>query len=275
MNRPLSLNRWMYVEGNPVINTDSSGHIPLRLGYIEGQSLGGGLGNGDIAGAEIVYDYATMTRARFTYHGEVGGILGSWGGTIYVGYLNGFHYDSDKRSTLIKKDYEGSSIGGYGDICIACIHIFGGLSSGGGIFHNPDYSIKGSFLFLSLGVGPLPGEGVTFVSNYTIGGTIEYYADKDGYVDRGRLISDILSGSRSPALGIVSSVASLFSGARNSQISLALIAAERYEDFHVRNPYTCPMPYGPPNPIETPPSTPPSILPMPDPFKFPVPWNTP
>jgi len=27
-NRPLSLNRWGYVEGNPVLHTDPSGHDP-------------------------------------------------------------------------------------------------------------------------------------------------------------------------------------------------------------------------------------------------------
>ena len=30
MNRPLSLNRWGYVEGNPVINTDPSGYAPCN-----------------------------------------------------------------------------------------------------------------------------------------------------------------------------------------------------------------------------------------------------
>ncbi|MBE7436686.1 MAG: RHS repeat-associated core domain-containing protein [Anaerolineales bacterium] len=279
---PLSLNRWMYVEGNPVNLVDPTGRAPLSLGYIEGRSWGGGVGNGYIEGVEIVYDYATMSRARFTYTGVVGGfLLESWGGTIYTGGVEGFRYDTNKRSTFINSDYSGLSIGGYGDSCIACIPLIGGLQGGGGYFHNRDWSIKGAFLYVSLGFGHLPIDGTGFESNYTMRGSIDYYADKDGYVNRGRLISDILSGSRSPALGIFSSASMLFASARNGQIGLALLAAKRYEDFHVRNPFTCPKPqkpYGPPKPTDTPhpaPTMPPPFPPSPDPFEIPVPWITP
>ncbi len=38
-NRPLSLNRWEYVEGNPVNLTDPSGHYPLGISQIISQAL--------------------------------------------------------------------------------------------------------------------------------------------------------------------------------------------------------------------------------------------
>lgn len=201
------------------------------------------------------------------------------GGTIYSGGIEGFNYDTNKHSNLIRKDYEGPFIGGYGGICVACIPLLGGLSGGGGYFHSPDWTIKGGFTYISLAAGHLPIEGAGFETNYAIKGPVDYYADKEGRVNRGKLISNILSGNRSPALGIVSSATSMFSGARNGQITLALLAAKLFEDYHVNNPYFCPKPqkpYGPPKPPSTPttpPIAPPPFPPVPDPFDFPVPWN--
>ena len=105
-SRPLSLNRWMYGYGNPVKYTDPTGLTPSKMGYVEGFSISQATelaGQGGIGGMEIVYDYATMTRARFKYSGTVGGLYATYlGASIYTGEIFGFTYDSSARSrTLI------------------------------------------------------------------------------------------------------------------------------------------------------------------------------
>ena len=104
---PQSLNRWNYVEGNPVNLIDPTGHNPFTFGYMEGYSFGGGLGEGYFGGEEIVYDYATMTRARFTYEGTLGSPLqASAGLTVYTGEITGFGYKiGEVRSKQIIDDY--------------------------------------------------------------------------------------------------------------------------------------------------------------------------
>lgn len=69
--RPLSLNRWNYVEANPVNLLDPNGHEPS--GYAEGfvGSVTAALAVWKIHGKEIVYDFETLERAEFTVTGSV------------------------------------------------------------------------------------------------------------------------------------------------------------------------------------------------------------
>lgn len=288
-SRPLSLNRWNYVEGNPVNRVDPTGLTPFRKGYLEGVSATrSGLGNATIFGEEIVYDYATMTRARFKYEGDIGGIYASFfDATIYLGGITGFKYEerdnflsggSDlssnsaypelPRSQKIIEDYGGSTDGWY----------IGGspipVSAGVGYFHSSNGYIKGVFDYVSVGVSPIKFEAVTFHTWYDVdsgalpgynGSGIEYYYDvKTGNVDEGRLISDILSGDHSPIRGgAFFSLTSYVGGTRNSQISIALIGAREFEKYYYR-PMWAQCRDGQPDPQP--------LQPIPDPFSNPIPF---
>ena len=75
-NRPLSLNRWGYVEGNPVNLVDPSGYAsnePFLNGYAEGSMWTTTVAFfiWKISGREVVYDFETLERAEFTVTGSV------------------------------------------------------------------------------------------------------------------------------------------------------------------------------------------------------------
>jgi len=205
-NKPMSMNRWMYGYGNPINLTDPTGHKPLGLGYVEGLSVSiandfsttFGLVDGTISGAEIVYDYATMTRARFAYTGEVTGAITGVSAAIYAGVINGFGYKlGDVQSAQINDDYKGTFVGGYGGIGIRGVGVTPGpgLMVGVGYFQNPEGTLKGEFAYGSAGVGLLPVEGMGFRTNYLIDryslpgnkNGVEFYADESGHVNRGKL----------------------------------------------------------------------------------------
>mgnify|MGYP001021932433 CR=1 FL=1 len=262
----------MYVEGNPVNAVDPSGFTPLRLGYMEGYSTSAGLLDGHIQGNEIVYDYATMSRARFRYSGIGGLAFVSIGAAIYMGEITGFNYEpkplpigldgSDKLpySNLIVEDYSGGSTGVYGGISI-------GLTIGMGYFQSDTGSVKGVFSYASLSAG-LPVEVVGFHTTYDVASGIEYYYDPDtGHVNRAKLISDILSGNKSPIpFGVLPSLTSYVGGARTGQISPILLAARRFEKYYYRPQYgQCRD--GIPDP--------PSDLELPYPFDIPSPFPVP
>jgi len=114
MNRPLSLNRWMYVEGNPVNMLDPTGKSPNPLasnGYAEGLAVttAGVFAIATITGTEIVYDFATMQSAVFNITGRKDpateivdtptGWCTSFFGVTTSPYITpiivGFDYDSD------------------------------------------------------------------------------------------------------------------------------------------------------------------------------------
>jgi len=269
----MSMNRWMYGYGNPINLTDPTGHKPLGLGYVEGLSVSiandfsttFGLVDGTISGAEIVYDYATMTRARFAYTGEVTGAITGVSAAIYAGVINGFGYKlGDVQSAQINDDYKGTFVGGYGGIGIRGVGVTPGpgLMVGVGYFQNPEGTLKGEFAYGSAGVGLLPVEGMGFRTNYLIDryslpgnkNGVEFYADESGHVNRGKLISDILSGDHSP-----SGFAGNIGATRMGQISFALLAAELFEDYHdyYLNTSAC---YPPKQPVE-----------IPNPFRIPAP----
>jgi hypothetical protein len=238
---------------------------------MEGYSEGGGIGEGFIEGEEIVYDYATMTRARFTYAGKVGSILlSSVGWTIYVGPIIGFGYEPDNvQSIQIKNDYSGSSTGGYIGGGVKGLPRAVGVSVGAGYFRSQTSNVKGIFTYFSAGASLEPFEVVGFESNYSIDpqslpgdndSGVEFYADASGNVNRGKLISDILTGDHSPIGHLSGIVLSNVGQERISQIGTALVAAFEFEEFHHKyNFYNiCPDPYWPPAPT-----------PFPDPLKIP------
>ena len=276
-NRPLSLNRWNYTKANPVNYVDPTGNNPLVTGYMEGYSEGGGLGQGFIEGKEIVYDYATMTRARFTYTGNVGGILASAGWTLSAGPISGFNYEPDNvQSELIRSDYSGGSSGAYIGAGPKLPTPLGlGFTTGVGFFYSHSSSVKGIFTYFSLGAG-IPVDGVWFESQYTVDNPalpesqngIEYYADANGKVNRGKLVSDILTGNHSP-IGHLSGVVLPSVGLeRLSQISAVLVAAEFFESYHkqIQLIKCAPRHYGPPRPYPDPLKDFPNPFPLPNPY---------
>jgi hypothetical protein len=249
---PMSYNAWLYVDANPINYIDPSGHDPLSQGYVEGISVAAGfVSDGTISGKEIVYDYATMTRARFTYQGRVGGLIASASVAAYLGGITGFQYEIPQYtgpnyvlplSHLIVGDYSGPFDGAY-------VGLSAGIITGGaGYFQSSQAgSIKGVFSYISLGLSvpkiPLPGEVVGFHTEYQIdkgalpspdGSGVQYYYDqKTGQVDRGRLISDILTGNHSPIpLGAVSDLVAFSGAPRSGQIGTVLIAAYRFEQYY-------------------------------------------
>jgi hypothetical protein len=176
-------------------------------------------------------------------------------------------------SRLIRKDYSGPFDGWYAGVSPSFLK---GTTVGIGQFHSPDGSIKGSFSYLSLGVGLAPGELVGFHTIYDInpgvlpgyGGTgIEYYYDtKTRRVNRGKLISDILSGDHSPIPGgALPDLSTWIASVRGNQVARALIAANKFEKYYYQPDYgQC---Y--PGQLDRYP-LPPLPNPFPDPFHFPT-----
>jgi hypothetical protein len=202
------------------------------LGYLEGSSrVFGYFTGGQISGMEIVYDYATMSRARFKYEGTVAGLILGAGWSVYVGNATGFKWDNSARSFQIEDDYGGPFKG---------VYIGGGIplnpmvSLGGGIgtFHSPDWELVGEFTYYAVGFSPIPVEVVAFATQYEIEpGSIVFYADESGNVNTSELIGDILSGDQSPIpLGPVPGfVLHAIGGSRAAQITNALREALLFE----------------------------------------------
>jgi hypothetical protein len=217
MNRPSSLNRWMYVEGNPVNLTDPSGYTPNLSdmnGYAEGRSLTVALllNYIHIQGTEIVYDFETMERATFTYTGKVdlsgydekttGYCLSliSVSGASYASLIFGF--DNDK----IKTDYGGPSVSGQFEVNVPIPQTATLVSIGaGGVpfssanpgTNEPNYDVFGLSLYLdiSLGVSMPVIFGGTMSTVYTmIPTSIKAYNDIDS------MAQDIRSGKGSPTI---------------------------------------------------------------------------
>lgn len=240
---------------------DSTGHYPLRAGYVEGFSLSGAIIVGRIAGEEIVYDYATMTRARFFYDGNIAGLVVAGSTTVYAGGVIGFRYgkplDTQDKTNLFVDDYQGPFDGAYFG---ATLRIVEGVSAGAGVFHSPDWSIKGAFMYVSGSIGaPIPVEGAIFSTNYRVDSEVEHYADEKGKVDRARLISDILRGDNSPIpFGAFPNIVFPGPGSlRNGQISSVLLAASLFESYHhAYDQYDMCLipsrPSGSPNPLPNP-----------------------
>jgi hypothetical protein len=134
---PGSMNGWGYGLGNPIKYTDPSGNdaeppepfpwTPLFNidnpfafnGYIEGANWLTSILSQiiDIEGIEIVYDFVTHERARFTYHGKsiplacgtIANSLYDSTVSIYAGTYDflGFSDPQTHRQKGIKDDYEG------------------------------------------------------------------------------------------------------------------------------------------------------------------------
>ena len=293
VNRPFSMNKWSYVNGNPINQTDPTGLTPLQMGYLEGFSkTGPAFGSAAIEGSEIVYDYATMTRARFRYSGYVEGFtLSASSSGIYFGGVTGFKYEDKPLSgggnlnsnsanldlpysQKIIEDYGGNTDGWYGGPSFSPIPPLPvSVTVGVGFFAASNGYIHGAYDYVSVGISPprITLEGVTFHTKYRVDkGSLQgynnlgidyYYNVKTGEVNRAKLISDILSGDHSPIRGgMALNLTAWVGGSRNSQISAALIAARRFEKYYYRPEWAqCsdrqpdPQPFQPfPNPFSDP-----------------------
>ncbi|MEW5873382.1 MAG: hypothetical protein AB1894_29245, partial [Chloroflexota bacterium] len=207
--------------------------LPPSLGYMEGESFDSGLGSGGIFGREVVYDFATMTRAYFNYEGKIGGLVASFGGAIYAGPLWGFEWKheytvSDKIQ--IEKDYKGLFEGLYIGVSTGLLTV--GVGGGIGYFHSPDGNVGGIFDYVSAGIGLLPGEIVSFrtVYKYEKNNGVRYYADSNGKVNLGSLVGDILSGDGSPT-NMGGYFCSAIGSQRAGAVSAALTQAAIYEAY--------------------------------------------
>ena len=262
-NQPMSYNTWLYAYGNPTNMIDPSGMIcdgwrcatypgdrsfvsssaaravasatcdersilalisPPDKGYFEGRSVVAAFTEGDISGDEIMYDFATMTRARFTYVGRVGFVVASLSASAYAGTLWGLTYDGNPQTGMatMTSDYSGPFKGAYGGVG------FGILTVGGGYFQDPQGRVHGVFDYYSVGAS-IPGELVGFETEYARAPFEESYVDPSGNVDEGRLIWQILTGSRSPAIGLLGGAATGIATARSTAIGTALEQATLYE----------------------------------------------
>lgn len=252
-NSPMSMNRWNYVEGNPVNQVDPTGLTPSKLGYLEGISvISPGFGVAIISGSEIVYDYATMTRARFNYLGDISGFYASAiSAGIYFGGITGFKYEEKPLSVGLNShtelpysqkiidDYKGDVDGWFAGVNPTPYPF---LTAGIGYFHSSNGYIDGGYTYLSAGVAltKIKFEGAIFHTTYDKdsgslpgynGSGIEYYYDTtSGKVNRAKLLSDILSGNHSPVLGFLGYIGAT----RVGQISIALIAANKFEQYYFR-----------------------------------------
>jgi hypothetical protein len=192
-NRPLSFNRWGYVEGNPIIYADPSGNVTTRAnGYAEGISyMSVLLGKiRDIYGTEVVYDFATLERAVFTYNGATTwnttylkgsdfcvNLMGNSVGT-YISLIEGFDRPKSSEDNFIisqvglQQEYSGGtqSFGGSVDIPWQSILVtFGGTASS---FISDTFGISGGSYGVYAGIGNsidiLPGSTFTYHVNYTM-----------------------------------------------------------------------------------------------------------
>jgi hypothetical protein len=199
---------------------------PPDRGYFEGISGAAGFTEGDINGREIMYDFATMTRARFSYDGRAGFLMYSISGTVYAGGLWGLAHDDDRKTQIMTMnlDYEGPFQGVY----VGAGPYWVGPGAGAGYFQSKVGRVRGTFGFLSIG-GSLGAEVVGFETDYHREQFEEQYADQDGYVNRGKLAMDILTGSHSPALGFFGGFLPGISHGRVSAVVTALDQANLYE----------------------------------------------
>lgn len=252
--QPEDWNVYTYTRDNPVNYTDPTGHDPFNFGYLEGVSSAAGWIQGSIAGEEIVYDYATMTRARFSYTGQVGGVITSAGTAGYIGTATGFHYQPKlptstcgevKPSQLIVKDYGGPFEGFYAGAGPSTppAPVGVGATVGIGLFHSTNGgSVQGGFAYASGSIGfpAMPGEFVSFHTNYTVELNklpsadqygVEYYYDDSGHVNRAKLINDIMSADNSPLPSTIKADPPMLS-IRSTQVGIAMVAASLFEQYY-------------------------------------------
>jgi RHS repeat-associated protein len=166
---------------------------PSDEGYLEGISLTGAVVLGGGFGQELVYDFATMTRARFTTTVALAGL--EFGDTViyYVGYLNGFSPNSEPNNRQIIIDYSGSSSGCYGEVSA-------GITVGDGYFKSDSSNVSGRYGYAGVSSGPVPVGRACFSSYAEINrGSIKYYSDPStGKVRLGEMITDIMTGDQAP-----------------------------------------------------------------------------
>jgi hypothetical protein len=168
-------------------------------GYLEGISYT--FGPSYTGGGEIVYDFATMQRERFKYHGWGFQYTAGFADAQYIGIVKGFKNSFGETTYNIDGDYSGpfdnTIIGASGGE---------GLSIGLGVnlFQSPnDPLIRGTSVYIgaTLGANLIPASDLgKFRLNYEP----IYLAPHDyvsgDTVNVGALMNDIYSGKDSPLL---------------------------------------------------------------------------
>ncbi|HUI87281.1 MAG TPA: RHS repeat-associated core domain-containing protein [Anaerolineales bacterium] len=149
-------------------------------------------------GWETVYDFASMERANFTYHG--GGVntsldLGA-GAQVYVGGVLGFR--TDRPLIDAYRGVSSSIQAGIGAV---------GISGGGiGFISWSDPMVSGADVYIggSLEAAISDGDlvsGDVLPTTFYFGNNSRSYKRSDGSIDIGGLMSDIWQGRDTPILG--------------------------------------------------------------------------
>jgi len=173
-------------------------------GYLEGSEkhwLGMLPFLGVTGGKEVVYDFATMQRSKFSFvGGTVSDGLAGVGAALYVGKVLGFRTDKS-----INEGYRGESFSG--QVGISFDVILGGAIGRGVFVSESDIRLRGKTLYLA---GSISGDFVEGIDlsgswvNYepTTNDPVSYDVDGDGIVEgKAKLYSDISSGIGSPWAG--------------------------------------------------------------------------
>ncbi len=244
MNRPMSMNRWNYVQSNPVNYVDPTGHYgetpdwcqwmstkglyescillkyglkPINVfemgktvtgssgcysgpteyrapGYLEGADFVYGGWPMGLEGREVVYDFATMERSKFTFWGgQIGTFVTFAGGTAYWGQVSGFQFGTD---TDIAEAYEGIT----GTVSLGVSFGEGGNVGLGRsfFFSESDPALNGRTIYVGAGFGAsIVLDASVGVTKYSQDSSITPYI-VDGQVKRAELTNDILRGAGSP-----------------------------------------------------------------------------
>ena len=251
VNRPGSLNRWNYVEANPIIFADPSGNTTIRPnGYAEGiySTFLLGLLYWEVYGTEVVYDFETYERAAFTFTGaveidkdslEATGFCINWAAYSVGAYVSAIElFDSREAKGDLLREYEGYSVSmslssefNIGSVVGMSMGAFSSAYEG----RIPNFQLVGVSIGIYGGIGN-SWEAVPF----SIGGYWAKYTYLQGshkqYTNIYDMIADIKRGDGSPINGVKVLVPEPFNSLTNGIINIGM---DDIRDFLLENSNLC------------------------------------
>ena len=205
VNRPLSLNRWMYVEGNPVNFVDQTGNSPhpwAPNGYAEGVSsmAASWFSVWAVSGNETVYDFHTLERAKFSIKGKISveeptAPIGfcltflSESVTPYFSIIWGFDNEG------IETDYEGDTEAFQLGVSIPT-EIVAGVGAGLVVSWSHNYAdTKGLSFYGEASIGGLAGDSPLTIAKYSVTYTM---VERTKFINTEDMVNAILTGDGLP-----------------------------------------------------------------------------